>query len=275
MTDGLVRRYDTEKSDDGLPPGEGMFLACSFWLVDAYLMIGRREDAVRLFERLLSLRNDLGLLSEQYEPRTRRLVGNFPQAFSHLALVNSASNLAHARKARRAALGTSTLPASAARSQVPTPLSLLTGTPRARKSARLAVPKRPIQGRSHVLLDVRTYKTLPGRVPAQLELYKKYGYPVQLRYMGEPLCYAVAESGELNTYTHVWVYESAADREQKRAKMAQDPDWKVFLAENAKAGNIIEQKNCLMVADRVLAADPDAEDREITRAKSEQIDAQQ
>ena len=98
-----------------------------------------------------------------------------------------------------------------------------------------------------MLLDVRTYKTLPGRVPAQLELYKKFGYPVQLRYMGEPLCYAVAETGELNTYTHVWVYESAADREQKRGKMAQDPDWKVFLAENAKAGNIIEQKNCLMV----------------------------
>ena len=115
-----------------------------------------------------------------------------------------------------------------------------------------------------MLLDVRTYKTLPGRVPAQLELYKKFGYPVQLRYMGEPLCYAVAEVGELNTYTHIWVYESAADREQKRAKMAQDPDWKAFLAENAKAGNIIEQKNCLMVADRVLAADPDAEDREIT-----------
>ena len=66
-----------------------------------------------------------------------------------------------------------------------------------------------------MLLDVRTYKTLPGRVPAQLELYKKYGYPVQLRYMGEPLCYAVAESGELNTFTHIWVYESAADREAK------------------------------------------------------------
>jgi GH15 family glucan-1,4-alpha-glucosidase len=67
-------------------------------LADAYLMLGRRDDAVRLFERLLSLRNDLGLLSEQYESRTRRLVGNFPQAFSHLALINTASNLAHARK---------------------------------------------------------------------------------------------------------------------------------------------------------------------------------
>ena len=97
-----------------------------------------------------------------------------------------------------------------------------------------------------MLLDVRTYKTKPGCVNAQLELYQKYGYPVQLRYMGEPLCYAVAETGELNTFTHVWVYESAADREDKRARMAKDPDWKTFLAENVKAGNIIEQKNTLM-----------------------------
>jgi len=98
VVDGLVLRYDTEKSDDGLPAGEGVFLACSFWLADAYLMLGRRDDAVRLFERLLALRNDVGLLSEEYEPRSRRLVGNFPQAFSHLALVNSASNLAHYKK---------------------------------------------------------------------------------------------------------------------------------------------------------------------------------
>jgi len=75
-----------------------VFFACSFWLVDAYLMLGRRDDAVRLFERLLALRNDVGLLSEEYDPHARRLVGNFPQAFSHLALVNSASNLAHYRK---------------------------------------------------------------------------------------------------------------------------------------------------------------------------------
>ena len=98
MSDGLVLRYDTAASHDGLPPGEGVFLACSFWLVDAYLMLGRADDAQRLFERLLSLRNDVGLLSEQYDPRARRQVGNFPQAFSHLALVNSASNLAHYRK---------------------------------------------------------------------------------------------------------------------------------------------------------------------------------
>jgi len=97
-----------------------------------------------------------------------------------------------------------------------------------------------------VLLDVRTYRTLPARLPAQLELYAKYGYPVQLRYMGEPLCFAAAESGEINTFTHVWVYESAADRELKRGAMAQDPDWKVYLGENAKAGHIVEQRNCLM-----------------------------
>jgi GH15 family glucan-1,4-alpha-glucosidase len=98
VTDGLVRRYNTDAADDGLPAGEGAFLACSFWLVDAYLMLGRREDALRLFERLLSLRNDVGLLSEEYDPYGNRLIGNFPQAFSHLALVNSATNLAHSTK---------------------------------------------------------------------------------------------------------------------------------------------------------------------------------
>jgi hypothetical protein len=97
-----------------------------------------------------------------------------------------------------------------------------------------------------VLLDVRTYRTLPGHVPPQLEIYKKFGYPVQLRYMGEPLCYAVAESGTLNTFTHVWVYESAADREAKRGKMFHDPDWKVYLAENVKGQHIVEQNNVLM-----------------------------
>jgi GH15 family glucan-1,4-alpha-glucosidase len=95
---GLVLRYDSAAASDGLPAGEGVFLACSFWLADAYLMLGRDDDALRLFNHLLSLRNDVGLLSEQYEPRTRRLVGNFPQAFSHLALVNTASNLAHHQK---------------------------------------------------------------------------------------------------------------------------------------------------------------------------------
>jgi GH15 family glucan-1,4-alpha-glucosidase len=92
--DGFVLRYATESTDDGLPPGEGAFLACSFWLVDAYILLGRHEDARKLFDRLLGLCNDVGLLSEEYDPRSGRLVGNFPQAFSHVALVNSAFNLA-------------------------------------------------------------------------------------------------------------------------------------------------------------------------------------
>jgi GH15 family glucan-1,4-alpha-glucosidase len=98
FVDGFVLRYDTTVSEDGLPPGEGAFLACSFWLADALLLIGRVDEARRLFERLLGLRNDVGLLSEQYDTRAGRLVGNFPQAFSHIALVNTAHNLGHAMK---------------------------------------------------------------------------------------------------------------------------------------------------------------------------------
>jgi GH15 family glucan-1,4-alpha-glucosidase len=90
MRSGLVMRYDTSKVDDGLPPGEGVFLACSFWMVSSLKAIGRADDAHALFESLLELRNDLGLLSEQYDPERKRLVGNFPQAFSHIALVNAA-----------------------------------------------------------------------------------------------------------------------------------------------------------------------------------------
>jgi GH15 family glucan-1,4-alpha-glucosidase len=93
VRDGFVDRYQTVPAVDGLPVGEGAFLACSFWLVDCLAMLGRRDDAVALFERLLAIRNDVGLLSEEYDPRARRLVGNFPQAFSHVSLVNSAFNL--------------------------------------------------------------------------------------------------------------------------------------------------------------------------------------
>jgi GH15 family glucan-1,4-alpha-glucosidase len=98
LVDGLMMRYSTTDVEDALPPGEGAFLACSFWLVDVYMLQERFDDAERLFRRLLGLRNDLGLLSEEYDPRTKRLVGNFPQAFSHLALVNSAYNLTRERK---------------------------------------------------------------------------------------------------------------------------------------------------------------------------------
>jgi GH15 family glucan-1,4-alpha-glucosidase len=98
VVDGFVRRYQTSTSDDGLPAGEGAFLACSFWLADVYCLLGRTEEAVHLFERLLDLRNDVGLLSEEYDPDRRRLVGNFPQAFSHISLVNTAHNLSRAEK---------------------------------------------------------------------------------------------------------------------------------------------------------------------------------
>jgi GH15 family glucan-1,4-alpha-glucosidase len=85
-------RYDSAQTDDGLPAGEGAFLACSFWLADNYVLLGRREDARKMFERLLSLCNDVGLLSEEYDPHAKRLVGNFPQGFSHLALLSTAFN---------------------------------------------------------------------------------------------------------------------------------------------------------------------------------------
>jgi GH15 family glucan-1,4-alpha-glucosidase len=98
MMDGFVLRYDTGVTKDGLPAGEGAFLACSFWLADAYVLLGRSNDARTLFEQLLSLRNDLGLLSEEYDPAAKRLLGNFPQAFSHIALVNTAHNLERAEK---------------------------------------------------------------------------------------------------------------------------------------------------------------------------------
>lgn len=99
MVDGLVRRYDTQRSDDGLPPGEGSFLACSFWLASAYVLSGRLGDARRLLERLLGLRNDLGLLSEQYDVANRRMLGNFPQAFSHVGLIHTALALQEAEGA--------------------------------------------------------------------------------------------------------------------------------------------------------------------------------
>jgi GH15 family glucan-1,4-alpha-glucosidase len=93
LCEGFVMRYRTTRFDDGLPPGEGTFLACSFWLVDNLALQGRMDDARRMYERLLSLANDVGLLSEEYDPIACRLVGNFPQAFSHVALVHTGLNL--------------------------------------------------------------------------------------------------------------------------------------------------------------------------------------
>lgn len=107
MIDGFVLRYQTEGGVDGLPDSKAAFLACSFWLADTYQMMGRHEEAVEVFERLLDLRNDVGLLAEQYDPVAKRMVGNFPQGFSHIGMVNTANNLILARgpAAQRAADG--------------------------------------------------------------------------------------------------------------------------------------------------------------------------
>jgi GH15 family glucan-1,4-alpha-glucosidase len=103
LYDSLLLRYETGSGVDGLPAGEGAFLACSFWLVDNYLLQGRRRDAEKLYRHLVRLANDVGLLAEEYDPRSRRMLGNFPQAFTHVALVNSGINLmnAHAAAPRR------------------------------------------------------------------------------------------------------------------------------------------------------------------------------
>jgi GH15 family glucan-1,4-alpha-glucosidase len=93
VTDSFVNRYTPDPNVDGLPPGEGAFLLCTFWLADCLALMGRDADARRVFDRLLSIRNDVGLLSEAYEPSSRRLLGNFPQAFSHIGLINTACNL--------------------------------------------------------------------------------------------------------------------------------------------------------------------------------------
>jgi GH15 family glucan-1,4-alpha-glucosidase len=98
VEDGFVLRYRSDEGVDGLPPGEGVFLPCSFWLADALGMLGRTAEARALFERLTGLANDVGLLSEEYDPASGRLLGNFPQAFTHVSLVNTAANLSSANR---------------------------------------------------------------------------------------------------------------------------------------------------------------------------------
>jgi GH15 family glucan-1,4-alpha-glucosidase len=90
MKNGFVQRYRTRATKDGVGGGEGQFLACSFWMVASLWLLGRKDDARRLFVRLLALRNDVGLLSEEYDSEHSRMVGNFPQALSHIALVHAA-----------------------------------------------------------------------------------------------------------------------------------------------------------------------------------------
>ena len=119
LRDGLVIRYSTEDVTDALPPGEGAFLACSFWLVDVYILQERFEEAENLFRRLVGLCNEVGLLSEEYDPSSRRLIGNFPQAFSHMALVNSAYNLTRVRKPLLQRAQDEHAPPAAVREKVP------------------------------------------------------------------------------------------------------------------------------------------------------------
>jgi GH15 family glucan-1,4-alpha-glucosidase len=94
--DGFLLRYETEGEIDGLPPGEGAFLPCSFWLVDCLQLIGRHSDAEKLLNRLLSLQSPLGMFAEEYDPADKRFVGNFPQAFTHVSVVNCIQNLGSA-----------------------------------------------------------------------------------------------------------------------------------------------------------------------------------
>jgi GH15 family glucan-1,4-alpha-glucosidase len=98
LHEGFVRRYACGADVDGLPPGEGVFLPCTFWLADTLRLVGREDDARAIFERLLEIRNDVGLLAEEYDPSAARMLGNFPQAFSHVSLVNTAFNLSHRSK---------------------------------------------------------------------------------------------------------------------------------------------------------------------------------
>jgi GH15 family glucan-1,4-alpha-glucosidase len=114
MRDGFVIRYPTRPETDGLPPGEGVFLPCSFWLANSLALIGRRDEAITLFERLLAVRNDLGLISEEYDPERKRLLGNFPQAFSHTAIINTAAHLSRLETAS-VARGNSRAPHAAAK----------------------------------------------------------------------------------------------------------------------------------------------------------------
>jgi len=98
-----------------------------------------------------------------------------------------------------------------------------------------------------VIVDHRTYKVKPGTLPQQLAIYEKYALPVQLKYLGKPLAFLTAETGELNTMIHLWAYESAADREQRRAAMAADPDWKIYLKANTDGAYIVDMRTNLMV----------------------------
>lgn len=97
-----------------------------------------------------------------------------------------------------------------------------------------------------MLYDVRTYACRPGTLKKQMALYEEHGYPVQTRHLGEPLAFMVAETGPVNSYTHIWVYDGAADREAKRAALGADPDWRAYLVRSDEADYLVSQENKLM-----------------------------
>jgi hypothetical protein len=97
-----------------------------------------------------------------------------------------------------------------------------------------------------MIFDHRTYTVRPGTLPKQLKLYEEHGFAAQKRHLGEPLLYGVTETGEINTYVHVWVYEDADDRSKKRAAMQADPDWQNYLRLSAEAGYLIGQENKIL-----------------------------
>lgn len=99
-----------------------------------------------------------------------------------------------------------------------------------------------------MIFDMRTYTCKPGTVPAQLKLYEEHGLAVQTKHLGQPALYGVTETGEINTYVHVWAYEDAADRANRRAAMQADPDWTAFLAKTREAGYLLEQRNQILQA---------------------------
>jgi hypothetical protein len=98
-----------------------------------------------------------------------------------------------------------------------------------------------------MLFDHRTYTCKPGTLPKQMALYEKHGMTVQQRHLGKPLFYAITETGTVNSYIHIWVYEDAADRATRRAAMQADPEWTAFLGMSAEAGHLVSQQNTLMV----------------------------
>lgn len=97
-----------------------------------------------------------------------------------------------------------------------------------------------------MIYDHRTYTCRPGTVQRQMQLYAEHGWAVHRRHLGEPLLFAVTETGNVNSYVHIWVFESAADREQKRARLQQDPEWSSYLQKSAEAGNLISQTNAIL-----------------------------